>query len=75
MTCAQGTDVGQSTLNSALTGADIPARTSLTERVASDLYRAIRESRRSHKLEELKYLLEKNPEVARILDLMEEVRS
>lgn len=51
-----------------------PARPSLGERVANQLGKARRESRKESRLAELSYLLEKNPEVARILDLIEDVR-
>ncbi len=54
--------------------ADQPKRLSLSESVASQLYRAEREARKLQLLGELKYLLDKNPEVARILDLIEETR-
>lgn len=49
-------------------------RASLRERVSDQLYRARSESGKCSRLEELTFLLEKNPEVARILDLIEEVR-
>lgn len=49
-------------------------RQSMQERIASQLYRSTREARNAEALRELQYLLEKNPEVARILDLMEAVR-
>lgn len=54
--------------------ADQPNRPSLRERVHSQLYRAEKEARQVSKLEELRWLLDKNPDVARILDLLEEVR-
>lgn len=50
-------------------------RASLRERVASQTHRARKESRRLDRLNELEYLLDKNPEIARILDLLEEVNS
>jgi hypothetical protein len=53
---------------------DEPSRASLRERVAMDLGRARRESRKLDRLSELEYLLGKNPEIARILDLIEDVR-
>lgn len=53
---------------------DEPCRASLRERVAMDLGRARRESRKLERLSELEFLLDKNPEVARILDLIEDVR-
>jgi len=51
------------------------AEPSLRERIASQRFRAETESRRASQLVELEYLLDKHPEVARILDLMESVRS
>lgn len=47
---------------------------SLRRRIQVQVRTAKRESRRLEKLMELEYLLEKNPEIARILDLIEEVR-
>ena len=55
-------------------GLDEPCRASLRERVAMDLIRAERESNKALRLRELNDLLDKNPDVARILDLVEEVR-
>ena len=52
-----------------------PCRPSLQERVGMDLDRARRESRKREHLEELAHLLAKNPEMARILDLLDDVRS
>lgn len=51
-----------------------PCRASLRERVSMDLSRSCREARKRDRLEELSYLLDKNPEIARILDLIEDVR-
>ena len=51
-----------------------PCRTPLREQVHYQLREASRQSRKAVQLEELAILLEKNPEVARILDLMEVVR-
>ncbi len=51
-----------------------PCRPSLRDRVASQLRRSNDEVARSMRLAELQHLLDKNPEVARILDLVEEVR-
>lgn len=53
---------------------DGPCEPGTLRRVESELNRARRESNRANRLEELQYLLHKNPDVARILDLMEEVR-
>lgn len=54
---------------------DDPCRQTLNERIASQLRRAQRESSNLSALGELQYLLEKNPETARILDLLEAVRN
>lgn len=54
--------------------ADSPCRASLMERVSSQCHRSGQEARRLGRLQELQYLLDKNPEIARILDLLEEVR-
>jgi hypothetical protein len=51
-----------------------PARPNIMERVANDLRRAQRESRKADRLGELEYLLNKHPDIARILDLIEDVR-
>ncbi len=45
-------------------------RASLRERVNNRLYRAELESRKAHQLLELSELLEKHPDIARILDLV-----
>ena len=47
-----------------------PCRAPLVEQVASQLIRAETEAREARRLRELAKLLEKNPDVARILDLM-----
>ena len=49
------------------------AQPSMRERINAQLYRAQVESRKENALAELQYLLDKNPEVARILDLLEQV--
>lgn len=51
-----------------------PMRDNLRGRIADQRQRAERESRRAMALAELEYLLDKNPEFARILDLLEEVK-
>ena len=48
-----------------------PAQPGLRERVAMNLNRAQQEARRAEVLHELQYLLDKNPDIARILDLLE----
>jgi hypothetical protein len=50
------------------------AEPTLRERIRNQRCRAQNESRRLEQLHELEYLLEKHPEVARILELMEAVR-
>ena len=50
-----------------------PARDSLLDRVRARVDRAKRESVKYERLAELQYLLDKHPEVARILELMEEM--
>ncbi len=50
-----------------------PERPSLARRVRDQLQQAEAATRKAQYLGELQYLLEKNPEVARILDLMEHV--
>lgn len=49
-------------------------RSTLIDRINRQQETAVRSARRADKLSELQYLLNKNPEVARILDLMEYVR-
>lgn len=51
-----------------------PARPSLRDRVEYDLTNARQASRRRDRMEELAHLLDKNPEIARILDLVEDLR-
>ena len=48
-----------------------PARQSLRERVQSGLRRAQREAIKHDRLSELNFLLEKYPEIARMLELIE----
>ncbi len=51
-----------------------PCKTSMKERLESNLYQAKKQSRKREQLEELLYLLDKNPEVARILELVESLQ-
>jgi len=51
-----------------------PAQESMRERFQYRLSRATREARSKERLEELLYLLDKNPEVARILELIESLQ-
>lgn len=46
---------------------------SLRQRIKSQLRRAQDEARKENALHELEYLLDKNPEVARILDLLDQI--
>jgi hypothetical protein len=50
------------------------ARASLLDRVAAQRDRANTEVQRAMRLSELAYLLEKHPDVARIFELMDDVR-
>ncbi len=50
-----------------------PKRACLRDRVRMDLNRAMREERRGRAMMELDSLLEKHPDIARILDLIEEI--
>ena len=50
------------------------ARPNLAERVTSQLRQAERQAPRAMRLAELKHLFEKHPDVARIFELMDEVR-
>lgn len=51
-----------------------PARPGLRERIGDQSRRAGNEARKAERLKELEYLLDKHPEVARILDLLDDVR-
>jgi hypothetical protein len=53
---------------------DEPCRTPLRERVERQQWDAVSASRRAEQLKELANLLDRNPEVCRILDLIELVR-
>ena len=55
-------------------GLQEPMRDSLRNRVERQMCDAARAGRKADRLAELGMLLDKNPEVARILDLIEEVR-
>lgn len=56
------------------TGMDVPCRAGLRDRVNGQLQDAIRNTQKAQRLAELQDLLDKNPEIARIFDLVEEVR-
>lgn len=66
----QGSQGGYATLD----GDGEAKRENLQERVARRLSRARSESRKEARLEELDYLLRKNPEVARIIELIEDMQ-
>lgn len=53
---------------------DKPVTSSLRERIHLQSHRAQVESRRADQLSELEYLLDKHPEIARILDLLDVVK-
>ena len=55
-------------------GLQEPKRDNLRNRVERQMCEAARAGRKADRLAELGALLDKNPEVARILDLIEEVR-
>lgn len=61
------------TTSGGLTGCDYPKRENLRERLNYRLVRAYRDADKLAKTQELAALLDKNPEVARILDLVEEL--
>ena len=69
----QGSTCASSVLGSTNEGCCL-ASPSLRERIRNQSYHAKVESRRVEQLQELEFLLDKNPEVARILDLLESVR-
>ena len=60
---------GYSTLNQA--EEKMPCKAPLRDRISSRARRAGNEAIRAENLKELQYLLDKNPEVARILELLE----
>ena len=67
--CANQGDWGPSVM----TTAGKSARLGLRDRVALDRSRAMEQGARAQRLQELEYLLDKHPEIARMLDLIEEV--
>lgn len=66
----QYSTLGGGAIGGGLSG-NLAAHPSLRERVAMSLNRAQQESKRADILHELQHLLEKNPDIARILDLLE----
>lgn len=72
--CAQGAGGHGSALAGGYASTGGPCRVGIRERVDNDLHRANGEARKADALQELAFLLEKNPEVAQILDLIEMVR-
>lgn len=67
-------ETGAYTPNAGLVGVGECKRASLRERVAGQLRHAQQEAGKAGRLMELDMLLDKNPDIARILDLVEEVR-
>ena len=65
---------GQSTIGGYDQASAEVASPSLRERIQNQLYRAQVESRRAEQLMELEHLFDKNPETARILELLEQVK-
>ncbi len=72
---AQANQAQASTIGNAKMEYGEPMRESLTGRLRSRLGQSMRESRKAEQLNELLYLLDKHPEIARILDLVEAVGS
>lgn len=68
--CRTEVQYGGGAMGGALNG---PAMDNLMGRIASQCKRAQRSAMKAERLGELQYLLDKNPEVARILTLLEEV--
>lgn len=52
-----------------------PARETLIGRIRNQVSRCSREARKAKQYKELQYLLDKNPEVARILELLDVVQA
>ncbi len=67
--------LGYGSAGEALRGLDStgPCQDGLTDRIGQQINHALRERRKLDRLEELRHLLDKNPEVARILELIEQV--
>lgn len=72
---AAAAEMAQLRVGSGLQGNLCAARAGLRDRVESQAGEAERQSRKADRLRELGYLLDKNPEIARILDLLDEVRA
>lgn len=53
---------------------DRPVRDSLQNRVGARINRLLRDGREAERLKELQSLLEKNPDLARILDLLDGIQ-
>lgn len=70
---AQQTAYGLGLQGSAGKSCDPPTRENLLQRFRSRLNRARRDKIKTEQLEELTYLLDKHPEVARILDLVDAI--
>jgi hypothetical protein len=69
---AEAAQCAANTVGSGILGMT-PKPSSLRERLRSNLSYARRQAQKREQMEELEYLLDKHPEVARILDLLEEV--
>lgn len=73
--CAAGLGGAKVCEDCATTSCDAPpCRPGIRERVGSQLRESNRQLEKAGRLNELAFLLDKNPEVARILDLLDEVR-
>jgi len=70
-TAAQETTKAQRPFPPAESGYAEPCQLPITERFRGQLHRTRREARKAEQLNELIDLLEKHPDVARILDLVE----
>lgn len=64
----------EQTAKTGMSGAATIGRPGLRDRVRDQLSRASQEASRASRLDELETLLDKHPDVARILDLVEDLR-
>jgi hypothetical protein len=71
--CAAGTATPGSIGNSLRQDTAEPRRETMRERLSGRIDRSRREQYRTDQMSELLFLLEKNPELARILELIEQV--
>lgn len=72
--CAQSGAVGNGSTMCLDKDANMAGRPSLRDQVERQKYEAVRASHKAERMKELAYLLDKHPDVARILDLLEDVR-